>query len=120
MRSQLKSRGLRVPCTGTPRDSTASPVTELGTRPIRAAIDRFSGAGFVSKLDMKQESWKQPKGGVGDQAAGAAFYLGWYNLGNFQDIFGNRAWPGEPSHGTSPAGKPRISGTRPASSGASI
>ncbi len=55
---------------------------------VRSAIDRLSGAGFESKLDMKQESWKQPKGGVGDQAAGAAFYVGWYDLLNFQDIFG--------------------------------
>jgi uncharacterized protein (TIGR03790 family) len=62
----------------------------VGDASIRAAIDRFSGAGFVSKLDMKQESWKQPKGGVGDQAAGAAFYLGWYDLLNFQDVFGER------------------------------
>jgi uncharacterized protein (TIGR03790 family) len=62
----------------------------LGDASIRAAIDRFSGAGFVSKLDMKQESWKQPKGGVGDQAAGAAFYLGWYDLLNFQNIFGEQ------------------------------
>jgi uncharacterized protein (TIGR03790 family) len=61
-----------------------------GDASIRAAMDRFSGAGFVSKLDMKQESWKQPKVGVGDQAAGAAFYLGWYDLSNFQDIFGDR------------------------------
>ena len=60
----------------------------LGDTSIRAAIDRFSGAGFVSKLDMKQESWKQPKDGVGSQAAGAAFYLGWYDLLNFQDVFG--------------------------------
>ena len=62
----------------------------VGDASIRAAIDRFSGAGFVSKLDMKQESWKQPKGGVGDQAAGAAFYLGWYDLLNFQDVFGKQ------------------------------
>jgi uncharacterized protein (TIGR03790 family) len=61
-----------------------------GDASIRAAIDRFSGAGFASKLDMKQESWKQPKGGVGDQAAGAAFYLGWYDYMNFQDIFGQQ------------------------------
>ena len=39
---------------------------------------------------MKQESWKQPKGGIGDQAAGAAFYVGWYDLLNFQDIFGRQ------------------------------
>jgi len=62
----------------------------VGDASIRAAIDRFSGAGFASKLDMKQESWKQPKGGVGDQAAGAAFYLGWYDYLNFQDIFGTQ------------------------------
>jgi uncharacterized protein (TIGR03790 family) len=60
----------------------------VGDASIRNSIDRFSGAGFVSKLDMKQESWKQPKGGVGDQAAGAVFYLGWYDLLNFQDVFG--------------------------------
>lgn len=62
----------------------------VGDASIRAAIDRFSGAGFASRLDMKQESWKQPKGGVGSQAAGAAFYLGWYDLLNFQDIFGEQ------------------------------
>ena len=59
-----------------------------GDTSVRSAIDRLSGAGFESRLDMKQESWKQPKGGVGDQAAGAAFYVGWYDLLNFQDIFG--------------------------------
>ena len=37
---------------------------------------------------MKQETWKQPKGGIGNQAAGAAFYIGWYALLDFQDIFG--------------------------------
>ena len=61
-----------------------------GDASVRSAIDRLSGAGFASKLDMKQESWKQPKGGVGDQAAGAAFYVGWYDLLNFQDIFGRQ------------------------------
>ena len=59
-----------------------------GDTSVRSAMDRLSGAGFASKLDMKQESWKQPKDGVGDQAAGAAFYVGWYDLLNFQDIFG--------------------------------
>ena len=59
-----------------------------GDASVRSAMDRLSGAGFASKLDMKQASWKQPKGGVGDQAAGAAFYVGWYDLLNFQDIFG--------------------------------
>lgn len=61
-----------------------------GDTSIRSAIDRFSGAGFDAKLDMKRESWQQPKGGVGDQAAGAAFYVGWYDLRNFQDIFGRQ------------------------------
>ena len=61
-----------------------------GDASIRSAIDRLSGAGFESTLDMKQESWKQPKDGVGDQAAGAAFYVGWYDLLNFQDIFGRQ------------------------------
>jgi hypothetical protein len=60
----------------------------IGDFSIRAAIDRFSGAGFRTSLDMKQESWKQPIGGVGTQAAGAAFYMGWYDLLKFQDIFG--------------------------------
>jgi len=60
----------------------------LGDFSIRSATDLLAGAGFKATLDMKQESWKQPKGGVGDQAAGAAFYVGWYDLLNFQDIFG--------------------------------
>jgi uncharacterized protein (TIGR03790 family) len=60
----------------------------IGDATVRAAMDRLSGAGFPSKLDMKQESWKKPSGSVGDQAAGAAFYVGWYDLLNFQDVFG--------------------------------
>ena len=55
---------------------------------IRVAGDRLAGAGFRTKLDMAEATWTQPAGGVGDQAAGAAFYLGWYKLRNFQDIFG--------------------------------
>jgi uncharacterized protein (TIGR03790 family) len=62
----------------------------LGDFSIRAAVDRFAGAGFASKLDMKPESWKQPQGAVGRQAEGAAFYIGWYDLMNFQDIFGEQ------------------------------
>jgi len=61
-----------------------------GDASIRAAVDRLGGAGFPVTLDMKQETWKQPPGGVGNQAAGAAFYVGWYALLNFQDIFGDR------------------------------
>jgi uncharacterized protein (TIGR03790 family) len=64
--------------------------TGLGDFSIRAAVDRFAAAGFPSKLDMQPESWKQPKGSVGRQAEGAAFYIGWYDLLNFQDIFGER------------------------------
>jgi uncharacterized protein (TIGR03790 family) len=55
---------------------------------IRAAIDRFAAAGFPSTLDLDRASWHQPDSGVGSQAAGAAFYVGWYDLGNFQNIFG--------------------------------
>jgi uncharacterized protein (TIGR03790 family) len=62
----------------------------LGDFSIRAAVDRFSAAGFLSKLDMQPESWKQPKEGVGRQAEGAAFYEGWYDLLRFQDIFGEQ------------------------------
>lgn len=59
-----------------------------GDASIRATVDRLSGAGFESTLDMKQETWTQPKDGIGSQAAGAAFYVGWYALLNFQDVFG--------------------------------
>ena len=60
-----------------------------GDASIRGAVDRLAGAGFQTTLDMKEETWKQPKGGVGNQAAGAAFYIGWYALLDFQDIFGD-------------------------------
>jgi len=59
-----------------------------GDATIRAVVDRLGGAGFPINLDMKQETWKQPASGPGDQAAGAAFYVGWYALLNFQDVFG--------------------------------
>jgi hypothetical protein len=62
----------------------------LGDASVRGAIDRLSAAGFPSKLDLKPESWTQPKGGIGDQAAGASFYVGWYNVLNFQNIFGQQ------------------------------
>lgn len=57
---------------------------------IRAAGDRLAGAGFRTTLDMADATWTQPPGGVGDQAEGAAFYLGWYKLRDFQDIFGKQ------------------------------
>jgi len=59
-----------------------------GDATIRAVVDRLGGAGFPINLDMKQETWKQPASGPGDQAAGAAFYVGWYALLNFQNVFG--------------------------------
>jgi uncharacterized protein (TIGR03790 family) len=63
----------------------------VGDATIRAAMDRLSGAGFDAKLDMRQQSWKQPEGRFfGNQAAGAAFYVGWYDLLDFQDIFGEQ------------------------------
>jgi uncharacterized protein (TIGR03790 family) len=67
-------------------------VTEYGEgdASIRAVVDRLSAAGFESTLDMKQETWRQPKDGIGTQAAGAAFYVGWYALLDFQDIFGQQ------------------------------
>lgn len=57
---------------------------------IRGAIDRLAGAGFPAVLDMNQADWRPPAGGVGEQAAGAAFYVGWYSLQKFQDIFGSQ------------------------------
>jgi uncharacterized protein (TIGR03790 family) len=57
---------------------------------IRRAIDELSGAGFAATLDLNEADWRQPAGGVGEQAAGAAFYVGWYNLQNFQNIFGKQ------------------------------
>ena len=54
---------------------------------MRAAIDRLAGAGFPAVLDMNQADWRPPVGRVGDQAAGAAFYVGWYSLQTFRDIF---------------------------------
>lgn len=57
---------------------------------IRQAIDRLSAAGFDSKLDLQEQTWVQPKGEAGDQAAGAAFYVGWSKPRDFQDIFGKQ------------------------------
>lgn len=84
----IEKTGLDGPVYGDAQGMDLVTGSGLGDKSIRAAIDRLSGAGFVSKLDLQQASWKQPKGGVGDQAAGAAFYAGWYDLLNFQDIFG--------------------------------
>lgn len=86
----VEQSGLEGPVFGDAQGMDGVTGSAAGDVSIREAIDRFSGAGFVSKLDMKPESWKQPKGGIGNQAAGAAFYLGWYDYKNFQDIFGEQ------------------------------
>ena len=86
----VEKSGLEGPVYGDAQGMDGITGAAVGDASIREAIDRFSGAGFASKLDMKPESWKQPKGGVGNQAAGAAFYLGWYDYLNFQDIFGEQ------------------------------
>jgi uncharacterized protein (TIGR03790 family) len=84
----VEAGGLQGPVFGDARGIDGIGGEGLGDYQIRSGIDVLSGAGFVSTLDMKPESWTQPKGGVGNQAAGAAFYVGWYNLADFQDIFG--------------------------------
>lgn len=80
--------GLRGPVYGDAQGIDGVMGYGIGDFSIRAAIDRLSGAGFKPSLDMNQASWKQPKNGVGTQAAGAAFYMGWYDLLSFQNIFG--------------------------------
>jgi uncharacterized protein (TIGR03790 family) len=84
----VEKTGLQGPVAGDAQGIDGITGYGEGDATIRAAIDRLSGAGFASTLDMKQETWRQPKDGVGSQAAGAAFYVGWYALLNFQDIFG--------------------------------
>ena len=86
----VEKSGFEGPVFGDARGIFESIGSGYGDATVRSAIDRLSGAGFESKLDLKPESWKQPAGGVGDQAAGAAFYVGWYDLSNFQDIFGQQ------------------------------
>ncbi len=83
-----EKRGLEGPAAGDAQGLDAVTGYGEGDASIRGAIDRLSGAGFQTTLDMKEETWKQPRGGIGNQAAGAAFYMGWYALLNFQDIFG--------------------------------
>jgi uncharacterized protein (TIGR03790 family) len=85
-----ESHGLEGPVAGDAQGLDAVTGYGEGDASIRGAIDRLAGAGFQTTLDMKEDTWKQPKGGVGNQAAGAAFYVGWYALTNFQDIFGDR------------------------------
>jgi len=82
--------GLQGPVFGDSQGSDEIAGYGIGDVMIRGAIDHLSGAGFESKLDTQHDSWKQPPNGVGNQAAGAAFYMGWYDYQNFQDIFGER------------------------------
>lgn len=82
--------GLQGPVFGDTMGSETNIGTAATDTAIRAAIDRLSGAGYRPTLDMSPETWKAPAGGVGEQAAGAAFYVGWYSLQTFQDIFGRQ------------------------------
>ena len=84
----VEKTGLQGPVAGDARGLDGVTGYGEGDASIRAAIDRLSGAGFQATLDMQQATWKQPKDGVGNQAAGAAFYVGWYALLDFQDVFG--------------------------------
>jgi uncharacterized protein (TIGR03790 family) len=86
----VEETGLRGPVFGDTQGLDGIGGAGLGDFSIRAAVDRFAAAGFPAKLDMQPESWKQPQSGVGSQAAGAAFYIGWYDLMHFQDIFGEQ------------------------------
>jgi uncharacterized protein (TIGR03790 family) len=85
-----EKNGLQGPAAGDARGMDGVTGYGEGDASIRAAIDRLAGAGFPTTLDMKEETWKQPEGGAGNQAAGAAFYVGWYALLDFQDVFGDR------------------------------
>ena len=85
-----EATGLVGPVFGDAMGLDGNAGTAAGDLSIRGAIDRLSGAGFAATLDLNQADWRQPPGGVGEQAAGAAFYVGWYNLQNFQDIFGKQ------------------------------
>ena len=84
----VEKTGLAGPVFGDARGLDGIGGEGLGDFSIRAAVDRFAAAGFPATLDMKPESWQQPQGSVGRQAEGAAFYIGWYDLLRFQDIFG--------------------------------
>lgn len=85
-----ETAGLEGPVFGDAMGLDGNTGTAAADLSIRGAIDRLSGAGFPATLDLNQADWRQPANGVGEQAAGAAFYIGWYNLQNFQDIFGKQ------------------------------
>lgn len=86
----VEKTGLAGPVFGDTRGSDEIGGIGVGDVSIRQAIDALAGAGFASTLDMQGASWMKPAGGVGHQAAGAAFYMGWYNYADFQDIFGEQ------------------------------
>jgi hypothetical protein len=81
--------GLQGPVYGDARGMDGAAGYAEADMSLRQSIDRLSGAGFESKLDLTESAWVQPAGGVGEQAAGAAFYVGWSSAQNFQDIFGS-------------------------------
>ncbi|HJT86279.1 MAG TPA: TIGR03790 family protein, partial [Bryobacteraceae bacterium] len=84
----VEQTGLQGPVFGDAQGIDGITGYGLGDASIRQAMDRLSGAGFEAKLDLNQATWMQPKDGVGNEAAAAAFYIGWYSLRTFQDIFG--------------------------------
>lgn len=81
--------GLQGPVFGDARGLDGAAGFAEADASVRQAIDRLSGAGFESKLDLTEAAWMQPTGKVSEQAAGAAFYVGWSSARNFQDIFGS-------------------------------
>ncbi|HEV2447437.1 MAG TPA: TIGR03790 family protein [Candidatus Sulfopaludibacter sp.] len=84
----VDSAGLSGPVFGDSRGLNGATGPAAADYSIRRAIDLLAGAGMPAVLDMNEADWRAPAGGAGDQAAGAAFYVGWYNLQNFQNIFG--------------------------------
>ncbi|MBI2815775.1 MAG: TIGR03790 family protein [Acidobacteria bacterium] len=86
----VEKTGLQGPAYGDARGIDSITGYGLGDFSIRAAIDRLAGAGFHAKLDLKEATWTQPRAGTGNQAAGAAFYVGWHKVREFQDIFGQQ------------------------------
>lgn len=80
--------GFQGPVFGDSQGSEVITGSGIGDASIRQAIDVLSGAGFQATLDLRPETWTQPANGIGNQAAGAAFYVGWYRLRDFQNIFG--------------------------------
>jgi hypothetical protein len=89
----------------------------MGDASIRAAIDRFAVAGFAAMLDMRMETWTQPKSGVGDQAAGLSI-SGGIACEISTTYLENRGWLADPLPGTLPAWKPLTCGIRMSQGGA--